>query len=233
MRQILTGYSIPSVWHQGGKICKWALCNFGPRSWIAAPPTLPCDGRSSLCQHNLQSESNTGRSGGTNKTFTRPGSEVSFFRSHRNALWIPRLASRPPLPRHLLIWQEVKGRRDVNDTFASSAASVLAVLAASPLKRRRVRCLSRRPCWRTNNDRLVRIPVDFSSRGGAPGWAFTGPSLQSASKVTLLMVPYSFPSPLLLSSLTPAPPCLSLSPHLYSSSLSRSSQTDRLLPPLR
>lgn len=69
--------------------------------------------------------------------------------------------------------------------------------------------------------------------GGAPGWAFTGPSLQSASKVTLLMVPYSFPSPLLLSSLTPAPPCLSLSPHLYSSSLSRSSQTDRLLPPLR
>lgn len=143
MRQILTGYSIPSVWHQGGKICKWALCNFGPRSWIAAPPTLPCDGRSSLCQHNLQSESNTGRSGGTNKTFTRPGSEVSFFRSHRNALWIPRLASRPPLPRHLLIWQEVKGRRDVNDTFASSAASVLTALAASPLKRRRVRCLSR------------------------------------------------------------------------------------------
>lgn len=231
MRQILTGYSIPSVWHQGGKICKWALCNFGPRSWIAAPPTLPCDGRSSLCQHNLQSESNTGRSvEAQTKRSHVPAHKCLFFRSHRNALWIPRLASRPPLPRHLLIWQEVKGRRDVNDTFASSAASVLAALAASPLKHRRVRCLSRRACWRKNT--TDSSASHFSSRG-PPGWAFTGPSLQSASKVTLLMVPYSFPSPLLLSSLTPAPPCLSLSPHLYSSSLSRSSQTDRLLPPLR
>lgn len=158
---------------------------------------------------------------GTNKTFTRPGSEVSFFRSHRNALWIPRLASRPPLPRHLLIWQEAKGRRDVNDTFASSAASVLAVLAASPLKRRRVRCLSRRPCWRTNNDRLVRIPVDFSSRGGHRAersldrpsrvpqkwhfsWFPTHFPLLCCSRLSLLPHPASHWAPIFIPPLSPA-----------------------------
>lgn len=149
-----------------------------------------------------------------------PAQKCLFFRSHRNALWIPRLASRPPLPRHLLIWQEVKGRRDVNDTFASSAASVLAALAASPLKRRRVRCLSRRACWRKNTtdssasqwiflpgghrakrslDRPSRVPQKWHF-----SWFPTHFPLLCCSRLSLLPHPASHWAPIFIPPLSPA-----------------------------